>query len=333
MMERIKEIWDQLENNTSPVIGLFKQRYSDTTRCDAYLGIKYPENFRMLIVKTPFGVGQAFHFKYEFRGLKFEKVYDADDSNFLLLNLVLVDRQYRDVFDSLIADVLNNIITEVDLKVILKNYTNRLLKWQSLFEQFNPQGLTPEEQRGLYGELFFIRKFLLANSDFINVINSWVGPEQQIKDFQSGTWCVEVKTTHGNNHQKVHIASERQLDTSNLEYLFLYHISLEARQQSGETLNQLVSAVVEILGSDFASLNRFKHKLLEAGYFDQHTSLYDLTGYFIRDDIFYKVENDFPRIEESDIRDGVGDVKYTIILSHCSPFALLEQEVFQTVLF
>jgi hypothetical protein len=246
---------------------------------------------------------------------------------------MIVDRQYKDVFDSLIADVLNSIIAEVDLKIILKNYTNRLLKWQSLFEQFNPQGLTPEEQRGLYGELFFIRKFLLINSDFINVINSWVGPEQQIKDFQSGTWSVEVKTTHGNNHQKVHIANERQLDTSNLEHLFLYHLSLEARQQSGETLNQLVNIVFEILGSDFASLSRFKNKLLEAGYFGQHTSLYESTGYFIRDDVFYKVENDFPRIEENNIRDGVGDVKYTIILSHCSPYTLSEQEVFQTVIF
>jgi len=333
MMARIKEIWDQLESHTSTVAGLFKQRYSDTSSCDAFLGIKYPENYRMLIVRTPLKVGKDFNFKYEFKGVKFDKVYDPDDSNFLLLNLVLVDKQFRDVFDSLVADVLNNIINESELKVILKNYTNRLVKWQSLFERFSQEGLKAEEQRGLFGELFFIRKFLQNNSDFTSILNSWGGPEKQIRDFQSGSWSVEVKTTHGNNHQKVQVSSERQLDTSNLENLFLFHLSLEARQQSGETLNQIVDSVSEILGSDFISLNRFKNKLLEGGYFDQHKDIYESAGYFIRQEIFYKVENDFPRIEESDIRSGVGDVKYSIVISLCSDYIRTEQELFQTLIF
>ncbi|OQX22705.1 MAG: hypothetical protein BWK75_00095 [Candidatus Altiarchaeales archaeon A3] len=332
-MERIKEIWNKLESNASAVAGLYKIRYSDTSKCDAFFGVKYPENFRMLIIRTPFGVGKNFNFKYEFRSLKFDKIYDPSDSNFLLLNLVLIDKQFMDVFDALIYDVLNSIIKESDIKIILNNYTNRLTKWQSLFERFNTQGLTPEEQKGLFGELFFIRKFLKCNPDYLNIINSWVGSEMQIRDFQSGAWGVEVKTTHGNNHQRVYISSERQLDTSNLENLFLYHISLEVRQQSGETLNQIVDSVCEILNADFSSLNHFKRKLLEAGYFDGHRNLYKHIGYFIRQDIFYKVENEFPRIEERDIRSGVGDVKYSIVISQCSDFTKTEKEVFQTLIF
>jgi hypothetical protein len=333
MMERIKEIWNQLESNKSTIAGLFKVRYSDESRCDAFLGIKYPENYRMLIVKTPFLLGKEFNLKYEFRGLKFEKVYDPDDSNFLLLNLVLVDKQFIDVFDSLLADVLNSIINESEIKVILKNYTNRLVKWQSLFERFNQQGLTVEEQRGLFGELFFTRKFLQNNSNFVAVINSWVGSEKQIRDFQFGNWSIEVKTTHGNNHQKVHVSSERQLDTSNLDNLFLFHLSLEARQQSGETLNQIVDSISDILSSDFSSLSHFKNKLLEGGYFDQHREIYESAGYLVRQETYYKVENDFPRIEENEIRKGVGDVKYSIIISQCSDFIRTEQEVFQTIIF
>lgn len=332
-MERIKEIWNQLEISKSHVSGLFKIRYSDISKCEAYLGIKCPENYRMLIVKTPFILGKGFNLKYEFKELKFEKVYDPDDSDFLLLNLVLVDTNFIDVFDSLIMDVVNSIINEVDIKVVLKNYTNRLVKWQSLFERFNQQGLTPEEQRGLYGELYFLRKFLLKNSDFNSIVNSWVGPEKQIRDFQYGNWSVEVKTTHGNNHQKVHISSERQLDTSNLENLFLFHCSLEVRQQSGETLNQLIDSVFDILNKNFPSLSLFKNKLLEACFFDQHRELYEATGYYIRQEFLYKVENDFPRIEEKDIHSGVGDVKYSIIISQCSSYIKTEQEVFQSLLF
>lgn len=333
LMERIKQIWAQLETNNSAVPGLFKLRYSETSMCDVFLGVKFPETYRMFIIRVPFSSGKEFNFKYEFRGLKFDKIYDPDDSKFLLLNLVLVDKQFTEVFDTLVTDVLAAVINESDIKIILKNYSNRLIKWQSLFERFKQQGLTPEEQRGLFGELFFMRKFLQANPDFKNVLISWIGSEKQIRDYQFGRWSVEVKTTHGNNHQKVQITSERQLDTTNLDNLFLNHISLESRQQSGETLNQIIDSIIEILNTDFTALSQYRNKLIEAGFFDHHRNLYTDIGYFIRQEVFYKVENDFPRIEESDIRNGVGDVKYSIIVSQCSDFIRTEEEVFQTIIF
>lgn len=330
-MERIKQIWTQLEANNSSVPGLFKLRYSDTSKCDVFLGLKFPETHRMLILKTPLTIGKDFNFRYEFRGLKFDKIYDHDDSQYILLNLVLVDKQFKDVFDTLVADVLSAILNETEIKLILKSYSNRLVKWQSLFERFKPQGLTPEEQRGLFGEIFFLRKFLQVNSDFQNIITSWTGPEKQIRDFQSSSWAVEVKTAHGNNHQKVQISSERQLDTKSLENLILYHISLEQLQNSGETLNDIVDSVTNILSDEIIALNKFKSKIYEVGYFDLHRSLYEAIGYHIRQEKFYKVENDFPRIEENDIRAGVGDVKYSIIISQCTPYEISETEVFDIV--
>jgi hypothetical protein len=327
-MERIKQIWHQLETDNFAVAGLLKLRYSETARCDAFLGVKTPEMYRMLNVRVPFQIGKEFKLKYEFRGLKFEKIYDPDDSNFLLLNLVLIDRQFKDVFDSLISDVLEAIIDESDIKVILKSYSNRLVKWQSLFERLKQPGLTPEEQRGLFGEMFFLRKYLRVNSDSRNVVISWVGSEKQVRDFQFGSWSLEVKTTFGNNHQKVHISSERQLDKTNLEFLFLNHISLELRQLAGETLNQIVDSIGESLESDYSAYNQFKSKLIEAGFFDHHRHIYEDIGYFIREDDYYMVRNQFPRIEESDIRNGVGDVKYSIIVSQCNDYKISEVDVF-----
>jgi len=330
-MERIKQIWTQLEANNSAVPGLFKLRYSKTSQCDIFLGVKIPETHRLLILKAPMTIGKNFNIRYEFRGLKFDKIYDPDNSKYILLNLVLVDKQFKDVFNTLIADVISAIVNETDTKVILKSYSNRLIKWQSLFERFEQHGLTQQEQRGLYGEIFFIRKSLQINSELQNIITSWTGTENQNRDFQSGSWAVEVKTTHGNNHQKVQISSERQLDTNNLENLILYHISLEQQQNSGETLNDIVDSVIDLLSDDIVTLNKFKSKIHEVGYFDLHRNLYDSNGYHIRQEIFYKVENDFPRIEENDIRAGVGDVKYSIILSQCRHYAISETEMFDIV--
>ena len=330
-MERIKEIWNQLETNKSDVAGLFKIRFSETRPCNVYLGIKYPEQTRILIISAPYLIGKNFSFKYEFRGLKFEKIYDPGDKDSILLNLVLIDRQLQDIFDSLILDILSHILDESDIKIILKNYTNRLVKWQSLFDKYNKEGLSNEEQRGLYGELYFLRDFLQSDSQHDHIVNSWVGPEKQLQDFQDGSWAVEVKTTHGNNHQKIHINSERQLDTTNIDNLYLYHLSLDVMQNSGETLNQIVNSIKEILSSSAFSFTLFNTKLIEAGYFDSHHAFYESKGYFIRQKIFYLVEKEFPRIEEKDISFGVGDVKYSIIVSNCIEYIKSEKEVFDKI--
>ncbi len=216
---------------------------------------------------------------------------------------------------------------------LVQELLNRFEKWKSLFDRAATQGLSVEEQRGLFGEVYFLRKFLANNNSSLEVVNSWVGPEKQIRDFQFGSWSVEVKTTHGNNHQKILVSSERQLDTSNVESLFLNHISLDSRQMSGETLNQIIESVLVLLEHDFTSLSRFKNKLLTAGYFDQQKNYYEHTGYFIRQDVTYLVENSFPRIEEVDIRDGVGDVKYSIIISNSSDFIRTDEQVFKTLIF
>ena len=93
-------------------------------------------------------------------------------------------------------------------------------------------------------------------------------------------------------------------------------------------INSIKKIILVINKADF---NKFKSKIYEVGYFEQQRSLYDGKGYFIRQDVFYKVENDFPRIQENEIRVGVGDVKYSIILSQCLGFVKNENAVFNTL--
>jgi hypothetical protein len=54
MMERINQIWTQLELNSSTAAGLFKLRFSETSKCEVFLGVKLPEIHRLLILKVPF---------------------------------------------------------------------------------------------------------------------------------------------------------------------------------------------------------------------------------------------------------------------------------------
>lgn len=328
---KIKQIWDDLTNDKSFANGLLFRRFSSEVKPDVYVALQHPENFLCVYIaisKTTEVIITNFSNLQE---IQVDLFASPNEANKNILIFKLLNFEHKDIFAVLCEDMIANIADETNEKKIIREVLNRFEKWKSLFNKISLQGLKLEEQRGLFGELYFLRKFLQTNNDFLSVISTWTGTEKQIRDFQSGSWAVEVKTTHGNNHQKVHISSERQLDTTNLEVLFLYHISLEQQQNSGESLNDIVDSVTDILRADAIALNKFKSKIYEVGYFDLQRKLYETIGYHIRQDLFYKVENDFPRIEENDIRTGVGDVKYTIIISQCTPFQISETKVFDTV--
>jgi hypothetical protein len=214
---------------------------------------------------------------------------------------------------------------------LVKELLNRLAKWQTLFEKLGQQGLSPEAQRGLYGEIYFLRKFLTNTTDKQHCIGSWQVPSNTVQDFHCSDWAVEVKTTHGNNHQKIHISSERQLDDTVVPSIYLFHISLDVRNSFGETLNSIVEWVEDYMQNDIPELSAFRLKLFEVGYFDIHKPLYQQTGYNIRQESIYRVEGDFPRITENELRQGVGDVRYSIILADCQSYTTTETELFNQI--
>ena len=327
MMTKIEQIWNDLENDRSFTHGLLIRRYSGNVLADVFVALKSPENFRCVAASLNNSIQINVSSFSNLRDIHVEIIPDETNTEKNYLIFKLVNFEHRDIFSVLCEDLILNISSVTNQIQLFKTLLNRFEKWKSLFDKLNSVGLTPQEQRGLYGELYFLRNLLITNSDFYKVLNSWTGPAKEIRDFQIGNTAVEVKTTHGNNHQKIHISSERQLDLCNLQNLYLYHISLDVRHQDGESLNQLVDSISELLNADYIVINSFNNKLLEAGYFNHHRDIYKDIGYFIRQDAFYKIEGEFPRIEENEIKRGVGDVKYSIIVDNCQNYLTTETEV------
>ena len=330
-MTKINQIWEELANDTSFTKGLLLRKYSGSVLPDVFVALQQPE--KLLCIAS--SISETIEVKTtqfdNLQEIQIDLFPDPNQKGKNTLLFKLTNNQHKDIFSVLCEDLIASITLETNEKQLVKTILNRFEKWKSLFTKIISEGLLPEEQRGLFGELYFLRKFLQINNNYQFVLNTWIGTAGEVRDFQMNNWALEVKTTHGNNHQKVQISSERQLDTTHLDKLFLYHLSLEKVQESGETLNQIIASINTILEVDAIALNRFKSKLYEAGYFDQHFALYDSVGYFIRHDTFYIVENEFPRIQENEIRSGVGDVKYSIILSQCEAFKQTEQSVFETL--
>jgi len=330
-MMKINQIWDELANDSSFTNGLLLRRYSGSVLPDVFVAMQHPEKFLCIASAISKSIVVNIIPFDNLQEIQIDLYPDPNQKEKNILLFKLINNQHKDIFSVLCEDLIASIASETDEKHLVKTVLNRFEKWKSLFTRIISEGLSSEEQRGLFGELYFLRKFLQNNENFQQVLDSWVGTSREVRDFQMTNWALEVKTTHGNNHQKVQISSERQLDITHLEKLFLYHISLEKAQESGESLNQIIDSIQNILDTDSIAQNRLKSKLYEAGYFEQHISLYDSTGYFIRQDTFYEVSGNFPRIQENEIRAGVGDVKYSIILSQCDNYKQTDVSVFENL--
>lgn len=330
-MTKIEKIWTGLESTPSVYSTFLYQRYAAEILPDAFIALKIPEKLRCIAFKIntslPFDEGRWNRLK----DIKVETLPIEGDNSKKFLLILLLNKQHKDIFSTLSEDLIFGVSEVTNEQALVERLLVRLAKWQSLFEKIGKQGLSEEAQRGLYGEVYFLRIFLNNSSDKNYCIQSWLGPEKSIQDFQHSSWGVEVKTTHGNNHQKIHIASERQLDDSLVEKIFLYHLSLEVRIGHGESLNTLIDEVSNLLIDSAIASNLFKMKLLEAGYYEIHRSLYDEIGYTIRQENLYRVFGNFPRITENQIPTGVGDVKYSIVLSESEEWRIDQQSLFSEI--
>lgn len=331
-MMRIERIWNDLEEDKSLHSGLLYKRFSGKIKPDIYVSLKAPENLRCIATHLNRSINLQIQSWDKFRDIKIEILADEKHPEKQFLLILLLNNQHKDIFSALCEDLINQVAEVTEEVDLVNQLLLRLEKWRLLFERLGQQGLSEEAQRGLYGELYFLRKFLNLSGNLEFCVNSWKGPEKAVQDFQAADWAVEVKTTHGKNHQKLQIASERQLDTSFVPNIFLYHLSLDVRQNHGEGLNGIVNDITIQLNNNPIASNAFRVKLLEADYFDIHTELYNENRYSIRQENIYRVTGDFPRIIESQVPSGVGDVRYSLIVSGNNPWSLKETQLFDEII-
>lgn len=326
----ITAIWDEITG--SEVKGFYKRLMQNHVQTVyLYATVRLPEKH--------YGIAVSFdeNIKVDlssFSNLRDLSITISDDNTFkgkITLYITLLQHYNADIFAVLCSDLINRILEESSESKVVRLIINQLEKWQMLFERMRSGGLSPAEQQGLYGEITFLHKFLFQSDDWNYAVNSWVGTDKEIRDFQSKNWAVEVKTTAGNNHQRIAVSSERQLDDTLVDHLYLYHISVETSNGNGETLNQKIYSVRDLLSSTASALYAFNQKLLDAGYLDAQADMYNERCYLKRDENYYSVKADFPRIKENEIRDGVGDVKYSITLSHCDQYLITESQLFKVI--
>jgi hypothetical protein len=237
------------------------------------------------------------------------------------LGVMLKEARFADVFAALAEDLARRIdAADAGPTAVVEVFLGQLRRWQR-FLASKVEGLSPAEQRGLWGEIHLLQTLLLPVLGPAAALAGWTGPEGAHQDFQYDSAWVEVKTTLTKQPQAVRITSERQLDDTHGPALFLHVFALESHAAGADTLPARVDSMRAALVSTPAAREVFEDALLAVGYRDLDAPRYAAPGYAVRRADTFLVASGFPRIVEGPLPVGVGDVSYALDLAACSPFA------------
>jgi hypothetical protein len=239
------------------------------------------------------------------------------------LILTLSEKEDRDIFYSLCLDLLKSTKNVNDESLAIKSILKRLEKWQYFLKSAR-KIIDKKQLKGLIGELYLIKKYLLAEYNAKDVLKFWKAPLQSVQDFELNNMTIEVKTKSSVN--SITISSYEQLFTQ-LDYLYLFVVTLtESTKIITESFNiyDMIDEIRKLIGLDnLLLIENFNNLLMHYGFVEliEYEDLY----FSISFDEFYEVTDEFPKIV--DISDGIEKLNYKINLDACKNF-LVEEDIF-----
>ena len=108
--------------------------------------------------------------------------------------------------------------------------------------------LSEEQQRGLIGELLFLREQILNGRPLKESVAGWVGALKEHQDFSYGETWYEIKSVM-EQAEKVRIPSLEQLSLERVGELVIYRLAKTSGD--GFTLNSIVKNLSELLEKKF----------------------------------------------------------------------------------
>ncbi|CAN1559134.1 Putative PD-(D/E)XK family member (DUF4420) [Mycobacteriaceae bacterium] len=182
--------------------------------------------------------------------------------------------------------------------------------------------ISEEKQRGLIGELLLFRCLLEAFDEY-SVIEWWLGPLAEERDYAFATFDAEVKTTVSELRAHV-INGAGQLEPSPGRPLWL--VSIQITRGGGDpnafTLPGLIQEIRERLT---ATRDQFMAYLVWEGWEDDDAAMYPTAYIYRTRPAAYLVDDDFPAVTRSRLNsvvphsDLVSAVTYRVDVSSRMP--------------
>ena len=321
--------WGPIEGRSPHGAGEARLRLHPESAQDIFLAVKQPEGHRRLVVDVPADDGAPGEFARRSQAVRLDVQWVSDAKISLIVELA--DHDFKPVFDPLVDDIAERVATLQSADEVSDCIVERFESWRDLIRDLADGSLGALRRVGLVGELLCLRKYLLPNLPADLAVASWTGPLAANQDFQFRGGAMEVKTTTAKQPQTLVITNERELDDTGVGALVLLSISLDERRGGlGMSLNELVDAIRSDLGPGRARA-KLDELLARHGYLASHRPAYDEPRYTVRSEDLWRVAAGFPRLVESDLPDGVGDVSYRVVHTGLDRFSIQGEQVGELV--
>lgn len=327
-MNDIKQIWVEQESTSGK--NVVRKQVDSIHGLNCFVGLIGVTGARMFQVELDMTAPVHSNFLKKFRGVEIQAIPSSQSQ--VEYTIILLDKELTDLFTMFIKDIIEklNPVTESQQALILIN--QGINYWKKLFSRATEELLSAEKQRGLFGELSFLRLLLQNSSNHHEVIHSWRGSENANQDFTRNRNAVEIKTTKANN-PSVHISNELQLDFTVWDYLFLGLISVTETTGNQNSLADIIEEIKDLLNHDTELIRGFETKLENAGVSSDMVENYNEISYSVTSRRFFRIQEGFPVILRGNLHDeAIYNVKYQIDISSCGSFEIQEDDVINTII-
>lgn len=202
---------------------------------------------------------------------------------------------------------------------------NVLAKWRRFWSGVGQGLLSHEQQLGLFGELWFLSRWLSPSVGVAKAVQMWRGPTGARNDFEVRGLAIEVKTTSRVDGSHVIHGLDQLLEPMEGS-LFLYSLSVRDEASGTESLPRMVQEVRDRIGDDYALLSQLDAILYAGGYDHRLANEYAKLVLRIRDECLYRVSAGFPRLVPASVTGGlpvgVSALTYELRLEAAAAWAL-----------
>lgn len=331
--ETLKQTWSAVVAEASSADGYYHRRIPLACVWPAHAGIHRPTDARILILETELASVHGLRLKDATRGYSID--FGPDETGRSALATIRIQEAssvYGEIFTIFCADILEHWIPHSNAADSLKSLSRRLARWRKFFQRGAQPGLSRDDYVGLYGELSLVEAGLKSGVAGGVIVTAWQAPLGTNQDFLFGPVAVEIKTTTGNEIDKVRITNARQLDFTGLKGLFLARYVFDFRQGSGRTLPLLIASLkTSLTAVSPDALSVFNDRLFEAGFVEGTPNDFDSWGFTLRYFDVFNVREGFPRLLESGLPSGVSEVSYTLNLAAAQQFQIAEPDLWARI--
>jgi hypothetical protein len=210
----------------------------------------------------------------------------------LYVDLACVDSSQNPTFSAVAQDLMRTL--QSSHGQVRDAVLGSIARWRAFWSS-RVIGLTRAEAVGLFGELWFMARWLGPVTSA--VIDRWQVTPRARHDFQWPAASVEIKTAVTSAAgEPVHaITNLDQLADPERGNLYLFSLQVREDALSANTLHSLVDRITSELEDDFQGLMMFNEKLVDRGYTRADTQ-HAAQPLRILSERIYRVADLFPRL-------------------------------------